>query len=545
MSILLENRKIDLDPIHFEHNDCLEDQLISVIGWFRKDIPIDHLIWHLCEVWNFTFKESKNQKTSLGRALVSDAFTEYEVYKKYYGVAVNLHTIETLDDFIEVAKKELSMDRPVVIIQKSYWIPWDPNFKINKEYTHAYIVLDIDLEQKRMIAADGLYMQKNVSIPFENVRKGFTGEYYTFHLEDNAVTLKEGSETWRNSLKPMLEKVHVENNQDSMFHHMNEFADRVELLNELSLENQAGSTDFVTSDLYNALSTIINSRKKIARFMKYLEGRNNIKRFSDFVVLFDLAATKWYDIQHKFLKASFLSDFSVMRNRIAMSIREVAELEKNIALDLQNFILLYDQNVSNQRAISNAMKEPEKYKKISLVNLENCFNNKGFGEIGHDGASFAAGGQFFSTKHLPEKAIWDVKGIKFHVPNITKISLDNLTCNGQIISVEKDQYNCFMLLGCSEQNSFTDEVEIYYSDGSNEKVIISLSDWYLPPQFEDCIAWQGNIVEKVDGSSILSTHLYQIFASKYRMNLDNKHIISIKLPECLNMHLFAISLGIS
>lgn len=138
-----------------------------------------------------------------------------------------------------------------------------------------------------------------------------------------------------------------------------------------------------------------------------------------------------------------------------------------------------------------------------------------------------------------------MKGIKFHVPNITKISLDNLTCNGQIISVEKDQYNCFMLLGCSEQNSFTDEVEIYYSDGSNEKVIISLSNWYLPPQFEDCIAWQGNIVEKVDGSSILSTHLYQIFASKYRMNLDNKHIISIKLPECLNMHLFAISLGIS
>ncbi|BCN28795.1 hypothetical protein [Anaeromicropila herbilytica] len=547
MNIQIKNKLLDLVPIHFDHNDCLEDQLISVIGWFLEDIPRDQLIWHLCETWKFSFRENKNQCTSLGKALSSNVFNEYEVYQKYYGIDISSHTNATFDTFIMEAKKELSLGKPVVLIQKSYWIPWDPNYNVNKEYTHAYIVLDIDFEEKRFLASDGLYTQKNVPIDFENVRQGFTGEYITFEKINHSSFDNNTKNTWMNEIKTMIDNLHLED-EKNIFNHMNVFADRVQTTESLIYENRMGSTNFVSSDLYNALSVVINSRKKLARFMKYLESKNDIKQFSDFTVRFDFAATKWYDIQHKFLKASFLPDFTFIKSRIVKSIREVKEVENDIAIEMKKFILNEELKANNQKKLNqfaseNKIHVPATLQKTEMIDMTKYFNNKGFGEMGQDGIAFAEGGQYFSIKNLPKKKIWMIDDMKFNVPNFFTQSVDNLRCERQLIEVKPDSYHCLMLLGCSEQGSFSGEVEIGYLDGSSEKVIASLSDWYLPPQFTDCMAWQGNIIEKVDGEFVQSTHLYQIFASKYSMNKTKKTVVSIRMPECQNMHIFAITFG--
>jgi hypothetical protein len=234
-----------------------------------------------------------------------------------------------------------------------------------------------------------------------------------------------------------------------------------------------------------------------------------------------------------------------MNKRIAKSIRDVATLEKNIANKMQDFVLEYDHKKSNMMVSDNDnIKTPFSYQKISFADLKGHFNNKGFGEFGKSRISFAKSGQYFSTHNFPEKFLWIVEDMIFQVPNIHDLSLDNISCNGQFITVEAARYGYVMFLGCAEQNSFSDEIEIGYSDGDSEKLIISLSDWYLPPQFNDHIAWQGNIVEKVDGSYVLSAHLYHVFASKYKMNKDRREVVSVKLPWCRNMHLFSITLGI-
>ena len=540
MDSVINRKLLELTPIHFDHNDCLEDQLVSVIAWFNKDIPVDNLIWHLSEAWDFSFTGLNEQNSSLGKRLKSDSSKIYDCYKNYYSVEVNNHHAASFEDFIEKAGRELSKDKPVVIIQKSFWIPWDPNYNVNQEYEHAYIVIAVDCDSEQIIASDGLYMKKNIHIDFDNVKNGFTGEFITFDYTGRTQGKDPGRDSWADYFDKMLKRIRWNDSNNSIFKQMNDFAEKFEMLDDIKSENNDGSTNFVASELYQALSVIINRRKQLAQFMKYLETKYNMHSFSDFNIKFDLAASKWYEIQHKMLKASFLPDFTPIKKRIVNSIYEVADLEKGIAEEMNEFIHFRDG--FRDAGSSNS----HEFEKLTMLDLKQHFNNKGFGRSGISGSSFAATGQYFSSENLALRDIWEIENMSFEFPDVYNSAFDNLYCDGQIISIEPEKHNTIMTLGCSEVNNFSGEVEIHYSDRSNEKIIISLSDWYRTPQFGDTVAWQGHIVEKSsEGTSLLSTHEYKIFASKYTFNSSKKCVTSIKLPECNNMHLFAISLGVA
>ncbi|MHB8062805.1 MAG: cysteine peptidase family C39 domain-containing protein [Ruminiclostridium sp.] len=542
MKSLLAMKPLELMPIHFDYNDCLDDQLISVINYFRKDIQSDNLIWHLCGTWDFSFKSYIHNMT-LGKVLNSNHYNEYNSYKKYYGVELSFHRNKTFNQFIGEATGELLLNKPVVLFQKSFWIPWDANYHVNQEYTHAYIIVGIDEDNETIIASDGYYLKQEVLIKYEEVKNGFVGEYITFNYIDQNSSIFKGLTSWKEALHQMLANVSKKDSQhDSMFIQMKTFAKTFKLLEDIKSENSVGSTNFVASDLYNALTSIVNSRKKIARFMKYLETKLDINQFSAFSVKFDLAATNWYRIQHMMLKSSISLDFSLIKHRISENICEVADLEENIAVEMRNFI----NSDLNYPTISNTRNLYNNYEKLSLLDLREYFNNKGFGELGLPrSASFLATGQYFSTQGLPQEDIWINSDMKFKFPNVYDDHFDNLYCNGQIIILDPDKYDYIMFLGCADVNNFSDELEIIYSDGSKEKIIISLSCWYVKAQFDDRIAWQGNLVEKrSDGTYMLSAHKYKIFSSKYPINNSKKYISAIRLPECSNMHLFAITMGI-
>jgi hypothetical protein len=540
---LIKSRKMEIEPIHIDCNDCLDDQLLSVASWIRKDVPKENLAWHFGECWKFSFSNPVNDsKGALGKVLYENNSYEYDSYKKYYGVEIKYHHEKKLDEFFDGLQKELYYERPVVLIQKSYWIPWDINYQINNEYTHAYIITDVDYDNKNLIATDGYYSQKDILIDFSHVEKGFIGEFITFSYSNDMDRLCGKISDWKSLLRHTLKNVKDNKGNFNAFSDMRDLAERLMLIDDINSENNPGDENFVSSKLYRAISIIINSRKKFARFMKHLERKTGIEMLCNMCKEFELSANKWLKIQHLMLKASIAGNYSAIKPKLYANIIEVAELEESIFVEMEGFVEEYNDHSQKNNEYMNKTSFDD-YEKYIFLDLESYFNTKGFGDAEEDSCpTLIFSGQYFSNENIPLDEVLIVDDMKFKFPEVKKHKLDSLYCKGQVITTEREKYNTIMFLGFSDTDNFSDEVEIEYTDNSVEKLMVAFTCWYINPHFGDMLAWEGSIFEKnLDGTAMQSSHKYKIFANKYSFNCSDKVVKSIRLPECENIHIFAIT----
>ena len=151
------------------------------------------------------------------------------------------------------------------------------------------------------------------------------------------------------------------------------------------------------------------------------------------------------------------------------------------------------------------------------------------------------GGDCYFSLNVPMDNIWDYKCFMFKT-NILSNQYDNISCLGQEIYFQNDKYNEIMLLGSCEFGSFREDILLYQDDELKQKLQVCFTDWVLAPEFGEEILWQGKMLIKEGKgygfSKVYSTHL---LGQRYFIQ-GNHEINKIKLPECPNMHIFAISL---
>jgi len=252
----------------------------------------------------------------------------------------------------------------------------------------------------------------------------------------------------------------------------------------------------------------------------------------------------WNSIFGMAIKLYYLQNRETLIKKIAEKIIMVANEEEHVANLLLDLVEGNYRDLDSAGSNTGMMKPLELVKDYEFIDLSNHFNNQGFDSPDTVGgkAEFSNKDKFFITDGLPREQLWTIDNLKSMFPEIKEGEYDNISCDGQVISLKKGVYSSIALLGCAEYGSHRDALEIYFEDGTIEKVMIEASNWALEkPKFNEKIAWTGySAVRKTNGVQVYPFEVY-INAKRYKIK-HNGVVSKIKLPQCLNMHYFSITL---
>ena len=86
-------------------------------------------------------------------------------------------------------------------------------------------------------------------------------------------------------------------------------------------------------------------------------------------------------------------------------------------------------------------------------------------------------------------------------------------------------------------------MEVTYPDGIIQSIPVRFTDWWSSyPVYEEEVIWKGKCAKFKDNEFTVVPNTVSIFAVCFRLK-DKKEILKLKLPECHNIHIFAIALG--
>lgn len=519
--------ELNINPIHYKGNNCIEDQFSSLAHWLGRDYLLAFK-----DCWNFEFNYKAAQAANV---ILGDKISggyNYDKLLRSCGLEIILEKVKNVQAELELIKRELNKGLPVVHLISAHNCPWDVRFNTpggdHREY-HALLIVDI-INNKTLKCTDGWYAKKSENLSMPYFIKGFTSYCYTFNILNysaNEINIKTALLNAANIIKLQISS-------------LRRFAVQIDKSLDIRLETASVNGDIANSSLFKGLTHILDGRIKFSVFLERFENNSFVEKFSK---EFYKCIIRWETIRGMFVKASFLDDISKLKSNIALKIEEVADYEESLADYIINNIDTDWDSFDNVGICSSYENKSDaaELSEILFIDLNQFFNNNGIGSFptDHD-VKLISTGQYFVSQDLPDKII-HIENMKFKFPEVHDELKDNICCNGQYIEVMENNYSCIMLLGCSEWGHFIENFQIIYSDGDIESLQVGFSDWGSPlPVFDEKIVWEGKVASKDNFDSNLRCRL---FGKSYKLN-KNKKAISIKLPYCLDMHIFSISLGL-
>lgn len=524
---------LDIKPQHDESRNCYEDQIATVLSWMGRNHEL-----MFSESWGFGFKSSCNEKTKMiGKRLDSAKGNLHKLLKKYHGIEIKEHKIRDAQIFLDIMQKEIVSGLPVLLFIDSFWCPWDMNYQ-KKHSNHCCIVTGYDNDFKSIYCSDGFYMKYGETLAIDVLKKSYKSSC-SFAIINN----ERANVNWNDIIENALLKLHNREKHMNVFDLIRNFS--TEMSSSIDLEVETKDYDeFWMSPLFSQLLQIENGRKQFSNVLKYLSERFIIEDLFTISKEVMQLAGYWSTVRALLSKACFVKDPNLLITRASSKISNIADEEEKIANKLEkinknNISMIINTNKRNK-------KTPINYKngETIFVDLTSYLNNKGFGNDIHTSsiADFTSLGHYFLNENLPLQKIWLINDMKFLFPDISDCQYDNISCNNQNISISPGQYYHIMILGCAEWGDFSDNLTIYYTDGYIEKIHLGFSDWcrIVAPVYGEVIAWIGKGAERKENSIQSLTNPTRLYAQKFSIYYQ-KNIIGIQLPDCPNIHIFAIS----
>lgn len=216
-------------------------------------------------------------------------------------------------------------------------------------------------------------------------------------------------------------------------------------------------------------------------------------------------------------------------------------MEKTLLLNLHDGVHNDAESVQINTEVSNS-ESINKAFEYTFIDLSNYFNNNAFHstESKDCSADFTGTGHYFLSHNAPSGQTVSLKKIKFIFPEVTDNNFNNVSCENQVIHVPVGEYKGILLMGSSEWGSFIEQISVQYVDGSSDNIQVNFSDWASKtPMYDEIPMWGGKIYNKYEG--ITYNDDFNLFAIE-RSIPEKKEVISITLPDCPNMHIFAVTL---
>ena len=171
------------------------------------------------------------------------------------------------------------------------------------------------------------------------------------------------------------------------------------------------------------------------------------------------------------------------------------------------------------------------------VDLKPYYNNQGFGNTRSPG-DFTGGGEFFvidETNSFHHVIMHE--NIEFHLCERPGHGYDNVSCQNQVIPLDRRVYNGIWLLGCGEWGDGSGNIGLQFEDGDVEEILVKLTDWVWQPKFGESIVLTLPIYRKE--KLAFTPDEGHIFAVYYSI-LREKCACRLLLPHSPNLHLFSI-----
>jgi len=532
-----QKMKLDISIKYNDAYNCLDNLIVDATKWWGRNYEL-----LFAGSWGFYYKQiGAKGREALGDNINSSMNYPWDCFEKYHGVKINIIKNADYQDILRVIREELKENRPVIIYMDTFWCPW---YKSNYQEIHSVhycLAIGID-DSNNLLIADSQFANNGTTLPEYNFSKGY-GEYMTFSLKEP----ESASMAWRKIIRNAVDRIMSPAEDISIFEQMrnlgNDIRDKLDYATEIR-----GVEEYpLRAKLFQSLYNIGRGRKQFSIALNYL---GNLVNSHELLLLSDrvrLAGERWMSLFGIMGKSYYLQgdDRDRILKRVVNKINEAALDEEDIA---KNLIKLCENEALS--GFDNLLKQDNQLYKKPLrdyyyVDISKVMNNQGFSSsLSLDcNAEISNGGRYFLTEGLPAEKEWNIENMKFLFPDTDNGLNDNISCFGQIIDIQPCKYGQIMVLGCAELGNHSDFIEIIYSDGCTERVSIEFTSWLISAaNNKEIIAWTGKGAARTKTKVETYPFAVNLFAQMHTLQIHGE-MKGIRLPECPNLHIFAVTLA--
>lgn len=457
-----------------------------------------------------------------------------ENLRQYCGIYIKSKKCDGKDAVAQI-KEHIDNNILVCVEVLGFNCPWDWRYKIVRQGAHYFFINGYDESIGCFNCLDPFYNVINEILSFEDLKKGIQS-YDIFQIRE--------VEEKNQDIKELLNAISsfLDSDQLDKYYIFSQKFKTFDLKKEI--ENYNTGMELMVDNIENDIplnyvfKDIIHNRLRFGVYLRRIAKRNGkySERLKEFANKYISLSQKWESTRLMFIKFLIVNRLDKITGYLAEKLELIISEEKDTLNDLLS--ILNGQYEENNILEIAKLNEDSEY---IFIDISTYYNNEGISVENEDNsADLNDKGEYILCDYFPLNQIINLKNFVFRIPEKKSGRNDNVQCNRQKIIVDKDFYDGIQILGCSEWGNYTEELTIVFEDESIEKISITLNDW-IPNFFQSeemNVLIESKKSVKEDDITEEDCNIYGVMcAIKGR-----KKIKGIILPECISMHVFALTM---
>lgn len=491
-------------------------------------------------VWNFRYlMASKRHPDKIGIRIHIDYSSLNIFLEKYHGIkTIKLNTNNTRK-IVEDILAELENNKIVQVEIDRFYVREIKEEERLRHIISPFIIMGYD-NNKGFILIDVHIAEGSQykSISIENFLSGCKNcyKYCLVKDEQNEISLEEILDITINNI----------GHSRRTFIEMEQMAEDVKFKFSFSTEIE-GYLEPLYVPFHFSLYKLYRSRMVFANTLQYINKCNDIKLFEQIINRLKFLSLQWDMLRNNYIKMFYKNAINNNSSIMADKILQNAELEEKTYNEFINTINNRENILTNKIITGKAndilIEKNNSEKNLTFLDISHYFNNKGFGDLS-DGcnADLTKLGHYYYKSEFPETGILEDGNNFFKVYADEGAIYDNISCEKQIINILPGDYKEIRFLGCSEYGSNYDNITLKYKDGTEKEHFFGFPDWILPPLYDEKIMWTGKSIQINENiKQIIGNDVY-LYSTAIHIK-DSLDLECIVLPDCKNLHIFAITVS--
>ncbi len=286
--------------------------------------------------------------------------------------------------------------------------------------------------------------------------------------------------------------------------------------------------------LWANLTMIECGRRQFSIFLDEVAQCTGDDRYTTTAVKFASLAVQW-NVLVKGLYADYYAGGVLRSDSIALRLARISAEERGLAKELR--VCLTEQRREKIVRATPGYSRAERH----AIELRAYLNSRGISVDSNNSA----------LADLTGTGIW-IDGATLQMLLQTDVGLftdlaigqpegDNVICTSQVIAVHAKQVTCFHFLGCSEWGDSAGELFVEGTDGQYRVFHLRFTNLSEAPRYGETVVYRGSLAanstrHQSSSFQTIGNLLHQAVSFPNPMD-----VARIVLPNCPNMHLFAIT----
>lgn len=535
---------LDVEFIQEPGMKCIDMALSMAAKLYKKDYEL-----MFSDSWSFYFNNmnlvNENNYDPFAEKILVGNVNFIKNFEKYHGINVLNNRNIDAKNYFNLIIENIQLKTPVALWYDQFYMPWTKEIrkKAPLRYDGFMMIIGFDHKNKEFICIDVHGTQKIERLPystFGSFVESKTDHYcVVFRNKEDEIDIK-----FSEHIDECLNRLYDKSNRNlNIFEQMKECSyyikESFDLKKEIEYTYKYESQLSAPTHIYcmKSFIEIARMRNLYSLCLKYFYNKSNDFRVMNLSNEFKLFSTNWQTIVSVLVKSYYRSDYNNLNNIISKYINNIADQEEKLAESLQ--IIDWNKSINYSKSI-NEIKKEKYFSSFGLssyqLNLELYFNNKGIARYINEIADFDGLGNYLIMDDAKECLIKDTN-INFPY----KLSFgdkDNLICKNQIIHTRIGKYVGLSILGACDSGAFYGQLDVIH-ENNKTSLVFGLGEWrFNKCQFNENVAWIGDRVYLKKVNPEEKAYLFSKVIL-FEKELDIEQII---LPNCTNMHIFAINL---